>query len=89
MPPVPPPPPAVRSTIVTLFGSILASDRPGAIVLDLASQLGDAPRLGLAGQIVLLERQVCEVSRGPAGAHDLVRLPEHVAAACAPQKKRK
>ena len=68
------------SQIVTLFGTILRSDAPGSFVLDVAAELGDAARYGLAGQITLARRQCREIHERCAGErYDIVRLPAHVA----------
>lgn len=73
---------------VTLFGKILESRRPKAIVIDVDPQLGDAPLYGLAGQHVLLERQCLEVRSGPPG-RDIVIIPDHIARSLVKPKRRR
>ena len=72
--------------LVTLFGKLLKSQEPGCTVFDVNPRLGTAAeRLGLAGKIRLLDRQVIEANYGP--DWDIVRMPEHVAASLAKKQE--
>lgn len=59
--------------MVTLYGTILR-EIDGRILIDLAPQLGDAPRFGLAGQHWFAKRQCLLQEARQRGELDVVQI---------------